>query len=70
MILVDEAAEYIVTPDRSSVDLWGSLFPRLRLGNGQRQAAVRSLLVVVANVAAQQPLQMAPPKHQRPLQTL
>jgi hypothetical protein len=42
----------------------------LGVGAGQRQAAVRSLLVVVANVAAQQPQQMAPAKNQRPVKAL
>jgi hypothetical protein len=59
VILMDEAAEHIATPDLSKVDLRRTPFPRL--GNGQRKAAMRSLLVVVANVAAQQPQQVAPP---------
>jgi hypothetical protein len=65
---MDEAAEHIATPDLSRVDPRCTLLPRL--GNGQREAAVRSLLVVVADVAARQPQQMAPPEHQRPVQTL
>lgn len=36
----------------------------------QREAAVRSLLVVVPDVDAQQPRQMAPAQHQRPVQAL
>jgi hypothetical protein len=51
---MDEAAQHITTTDRSMVDLrW---LPLPRIGNGQRQAAVGSLLVVVADVAAQQPV--------------
>ena len=53
---MDKAAEHITTPDLSRVNLRRTPLPRL--GNGQGEAAVRSLLVVVADIAAQQPQQM------------
>jgi hypothetical protein len=58
---MDEAAEHIATPDLSRIDLRRTPFPRLRLRNGQRQAAMRPLLVVVADVDAQQPQQVRRP---------
>jgi len=60
VILVDETAQQIAAPDLSGADRHRTppLFPHL--GNGQRQAAMRSLLVVVANIGTQQPQQMAP----------
>jgi hypothetical protein len=49
---MDEAVEqHIATLDLAKIDLRRTPFPRL--GNGQREPAVRSLVVVVANVAAQ-----------------
>jgi hypothetical protein len=52
VIFVDEAAEHIATPDRVSATVRRTLLPRQ--GNAQREAAVRSLLVVVADADAQQ----------------
>jgi hypothetical protein len=42
---MEKAAEHIATPDLSRVNLRRT--PLTRLGNGQGEAAVRSLLVVV-----------------------
>jgi hypothetical protein len=48
VILVDKAAEQVAAPDPSRAEERRTLF--LRLGNGQGQAAVRPLLVVVPDV--------------------
>src|SRR5215216_600175 len=68
VILVDEAAKHVVAPDLSRAEERQILF--LRLGNGQRQAPVRPLAVVVPDVGPQDPQQMPPPEHQRPVKTL
>jgi hypothetical protein len=65
---MDEAAEHITTPDQASAAIRCTLLPRQ--GNTQPKAAVRSLLVVVADVAAQESQHPAPAQHQRPVQTL
>jgi hypothetical protein len=50
MIFVDEAAKHITTPDRVSAAVRGTLLSRQR--NAQREAAVRSLLVLMPDVDA------------------
>jgi hypothetical protein len=48
VIFVDEAAEHITTPDRVNAAVRRTLLPRQ--GNAQREAAVRSLVVVCAGI--------------------
>jgi hypothetical protein len=55
-IVVDAAAEHIARSHLSKIDLRCTRF--LRLGNGQGEAAVRSLLVGVADVLAEHPLEV------------
>src|SRR6266545_3564815 len=68
VILVEEAAEHIATPDPCSADGHRMRLPGL--GNAQREAAVWSLPVVVPDVGAQQPHQMPPTTYECPVQTL
>jgi hypothetical protein len=63
VILMDETAEHVAAPDVPGPDRDRMLVVFQRVRNAQCQAAVRPLLVVVADVAAQQPQQMAPAKH-------
>jgi len=73
VVLTDKAAQHVATADIVSSNESRAL-PRIggirRVGNRQRQAAVRPLMVVVPDVAAQDPHRMSPALHQRPVKTL
>jgi hypothetical protein len=70
VMLVDQTAQHVAVSDPWEPDGQQVLVVYRRVGNGQRQAAVRSLLVLVTDIGTQQPQQMAPANHQRPVPTL
>ena len=66
MILVNEAAEHIAAADLSGVGIDPDLGPAPR--ERPTPAAMRPLLIAGADIDTEQPQQLAPATHQRPVQ--